>query len=214
MIYAYDRLYLEKAQITLGWMFDFAVYELKYDIQEFYDMFIVSGIAAKFAKGDITTLVGRSGVELAYEVVDRTNHLSVQIEPHFTVNRSPEYWTGWALAYYQWYTSMQFSEITGSIPIKKIVEMYDVYHEMDIMQFVDKMNELYRQKNPDTNLKRMRTERGFSQSELADLSEVPLRTIQQYEQRQKNINKAQAVYLIKLSKALFCDIEDLIEHIE
>ena len=134
MIYAYDRLYLEKAQITLGWMFDFAVYELKYEIQEFYDMFIISGIAGKFAKGDITTLVGRSGVELAYEVVDQTNHLSVQIEPHFTVNRSPEYWTGWALAYYQWYTSMQFSEITGSIPIKKIVEMYDVYHEMDIMQ--------------------------------------------------------------------------------
>lgn len=214
MICAYDKLYLEKAQIALGWMFDFAVHELKYDIQEFYDMFIVSGIAAKFAKGDVTTLVGRSGVELAYEVVDAATHLSLLIEPHFTVNRSPEYWTGWVLAYYQWYTALDFTEINKSIPVKKIVDMYDVYHEMDIMQFVDRMNELYRQANPDTNLKRIRMERGFSQSELAELSEIPLRTIQQYEQRQKNINKAQVAYLIKLSRALYCNIEDLIEYVD
>ena len=214
MICAYDKLYLEKAQIALGLMFDFAVYELKYDIQEFYDMFIESGIAGKFAKGDVTTLVGRSGVELAYEVIDLTKHISVQIEPHFSVNRSPEYWTGWVLAYYQWCTALEFSEITRSMPIKIIRDMYDAYHEMDIMQFVDKMNELYKKANPDTNLKKKRIERGFSQSELAELSEVPLRTIQQYEQRQKNINKAQVAYLVKLSKALYCNIEDLIEYVE
>ena len=196
----------------MGLMFDFAVYELKYDIQQFYDMFITSGIAKKFSKGDINILAGRSGIELAYEVVDTKMHVTLQIEPQFPVNRSPEYWTGWALAYYQWYSAMDFSELNRSIPIKKILDMYSVYHEMDILQFVDKMNDMYKQANPDTNLKRIRMERRFSQSELAELSQVPLRTIQQYEQRQKNINKAQVAYLIKLSRALYCNIEDLVEY--
>ena len=50
--------------------------------------------------------------------------------------------------------------------------------------------------------------------ELADLSSVPVRTIQQYEQRQKNINKAQAEYLVALAKVLYCEVEDLMEKIE
>ena len=51
----------------------------------------------------------------------------------------------------------------------------------------------------------------MSQKELANKTEIPLRTIQQYEQKQKNINKAQAEYLIRLSKALYCEPEDLLE---
>ena len=36
---AYDKSYLEKAQTTLGRMFDFAVYDLKVDLKEFFDRF-------------------------------------------------------------------------------------------------------------------------------------------------------------------------------
>lgn len=73
--------------------------------------------------------------------------------------------------------------------------LYSPYHEMDIRQFVDKMNELV----------------GLNQRELAELSGVPLRTIQQYEQRQKDINKAQAQYLVMLAQVLCCDMRDLME---
>ena len=73
--------------------------------------------------------------------------------------------------------------------------LYSPYHEMDIRQFVDKMNELV----------------GLNQRELAELSGVPLRTIQQYEQRQKDINKAQAQYLVMLAQVLGCDMRDLME---
>ena len=51
-------------------------------------------------------------------------------------------------------------------------------------------------------------------SDFADCSGVPVRTIQQYEQRQKNINKAQAEYLVVLAKVLCCEVGDLIEKIE
>ena len=52
---------------------------------------------------------------------------------------------------------------------------------------------------------------GYTQAELAGRCDIPLKTIQQYEQRQKNINKAQAEYIIRLSKALCCEPADLLE---
>ncbi|MDE6790153.1 MAG: helix-turn-helix domain-containing protein [Clostridia bacterium] len=62
-----------------------------------------------------------------------------------------------------------------------------------------------------TNLKRIRTDKGYSQKQLAELSGVSLRSIQTYEQRQKDINKAQSDSLFHLAKALCCKMEDLLE---
>lgn len=119
--------------------------------------------------------------------------------------------SGVELAYYQWRTALTFEEIEQFAPVINVYAMYSPYHEMDIQHFVDKMNELYKIARPETNLKWMRMKAGFSQRELAELSGVPLRTIQQYEQRQKNINKAQVEYLLMLAQALCCKVEDLVE---
>lgn len=213
MIHAYDKVYLEKAQTALGRMLDFATYDLNYDLHSFFDLFIASGIAARFERGDFTVIVGMSGVELCYLVLEKANQTVNRIKPRYTMNRSPEYWTGWALAYYQWYTALRFQQITQCVPINEILSLYTPYHEMDIRQFCDKMNELYAAAHPDTNLKTLRVKSGLSQRELSEISGVPLRTIQQYEQRQKHINKAQAEYLIMLAQALCCNPADLLEKI-
>ena len=76
MIRAYDKVYLDKARTALGSMLDFAVYDLKYDIAEFFNLFIKSGVARRFETGDFAVIVGMSGVELAYEAVSYT-HLDV-----------------------------------------------------------------------------------------------------------------------------------------
>lgn len=214
MIHAYDKVYLEKARVALGRMLDFAVYDLKYDISDFFALFIQSGVSARFENGDFSVLVGMSGVELAYEVLEQSKIKYERIIPDYTIERSDEYWAGWALAYYQWETSMTFAEIVRYVPIKDIVALYSPYHEMDIRQFVDKMNTLYKAAKPETNLKILRRKVGLSQKELAEFSDVPIRTSQQYEQRQKNINKAQAEYLVALSRVLCCDVEDLLEKFE
>jgi len=211
LIPAYDKVYLEKARTALGRMLDFAIYDLKYDIAQFYEMFVRSGVAARFGEGDCSLVVGMSGVELAYEVLDKLNIECQRIRPNYTMNRSEEYWAGWALAYYQWLCSMSFAEINRYVPIMDVVALYTPYHEMDIRQFADKMDALYREAKPDTNLKMRRQQAGYSQRELAELSGVPLRTIQQYEQRQKNINKAQAEYLVNLKRVLYCEVEELLE---
>ena len=213
MIRAYDKVYLEKARTALGRMLDFAVYDLQYDIADFFHLFLSSGVADRFGKGDFSVIVGMSGVELAYLVLDTVQDNLDRIKPQYTMDRSEEYWTGWALAYYQWETALSFEDIIQHIPIKTILSLYSPYHEMDIRQFCDKMNELYRSAQPETNLKLLRQKAGLSQRELAELSGIPVRTIQQYEQRQKNINKAKAEYLIMLSQTLCCGIDQLIERV-
>lgn len=92
--------------------------------------------------------------------------------------------------------------------------LYSPYHEMDIRQFVDRVNAMYLAAKKETNLKYYRKAAGLSQRELSDLSGIPLRTIQQYEQRQKSINKAQAAYLTTLAKVLYCSVDELMERIE
>lgn len=60
-------------------------------------------------------------------------------------------------------------------------------------------------------LKRLRLQNGFSQSGLAAVSGVPVRTIQQYEQRRKDINKAGFDQIIKLAAALSCEPYNLLD---
>lgn len=62
-----------------------------------------------------------------------------------------------------------------------------------------------------TNLKKHRIEKGFSQSQLAELAGMSLRTLQHYEQGERDINKAQGLILFSLAKALECTIEDLLD---
>ena len=96
--------------------------------------------------------------------------------------------------------------------MSKIIGMYSVYHEMDITNFIDTMEEFYKAAEGDSNLKRIRESRGLSQSGLAKQSGVNLRNIQMYEQRGNDIDKAQARTLYRLSRVLGCSIEDLLEN--
>lgn len=61
------------------------------------------------------------------------------------------------------------------------------------------------------NLKRYRTASGMSQAQLSNASCVSLRSIQCYEQGVKDINRAEGLSLYKLSKALGCRMEQLLE---
>ncbi len=213
MITAYDKSYLSIAQKNLAQMLNYFVNDLHYSLENAWELFLTSDLSFRFEHGDCSVLVGLSGVELARSVLEQAGKTVLSQKASYAYNRSAEYWTGWALAYYQWSTSLCFTDIELAIPITKIYLLYTPYHEMDIRQFVDKMNELYRETNPKTNLKNLRTLAGLSQSELAKEADVPLRTIQQYEQRQKDINKAQVETLFRLAHVLNCTIEDLIEKV-
>ena len=42
---------------------------------------------------------------------------------------SPEYWSGWALAYYHWWSARRFGEVFSVVPLDEVVGMYAPLHE-------------------------------------------------------------------------------------
>ena len=213
MMNAYNESYRNDAQKTLALMFDYAVNDCKFDIDWIANLFVMSGYSKLFETGNAAFISGVSGVELAGAVIRYAYpDDNIRQDASQTTDKSAEYWAGWALADYQWFSSYRFSDIFERVKMSDIAKMYPLYHEMDITQFREAMDEKMQNVLLETKLKRIREARGLSQSELAKLSGVSLRSIQMYEQRGNDIDKAQGQTLYKLSVVLGCQIEDLLEN--
>ena len=211
MTHAYSESYLYDAKQNLAECFDYAISNCRFNADIFSRLFVQSGYADKFERGNPAIVSGISGIELAQEIIMYAYMNYKFPEKIFSEERSEVYWAGWALAEYQWATCRRFKDIFSRIPLSEIVTMYSVYHEMDIMKFVEAINEKWDQYYTETNLKRLRKIAGLSQRELADLSGVALRQIQLFEQKKRNINHTRAIDVLKIGKVLGCKSEDLLE---
>ncbi len=211
MMYAYDEMYLSDAMENLGEAFDYSASVLKIPMDDFLDMFIISGIADQFAGGTAKFVSGLSGTELVWEVLHRTGKDTGFPSPQTEYDYSPEYWCGWILAFYQWHTGKSFKEIREYLPMKEIYKLYPTLHEASEEKFIDVANSILLHKNLPAKLQTVRKAVGLSQKELSEKSGVTLRMIQQYEQRAKDINKATASNLFALAQTLGCKAEDLLE---
>ena len=211
MTRAYQEIYLNRVQSMLGDAFDYAVNTCGVPGDDFVKLFSVSSISKRMENGEPSVLLGKSGIETAIDVLTETTGRTPEAKPQDRFERSAEYWIGWAVAYYQWYSSRKYSEIFKALSFDDLQKMYVTLHEADITKFADIADRKIRDYYSDTNLKRIRNSYGCTQAELAELSGVSLRSIQMYEQRRKDINKAGAETVYRLAKALGCTVEDLIE---
>ena len=211
MIHAYQEIYLSKAQAVLGEAFDYAVNTCSISGENFIKQFIVSSVSKKMENGEPAYLAGKSGIELVKDIVAETTGKELTEVPPDRLDRSTEYWIGWAIAFYQWWSGRKFNAIFKAFTFDELQKMYYTLHEADISKFADIADERMKELYPETNLKRIRMAYGCTQAELAKKSGVSLRSIQMYEQRNKDINKANADTLYRISKVLGCSMEDLIE---
>ena len=177
MTHAYQEIYLSKAQSILGDAFDYAINICIIPGDSFVKLFVASTISRRMENGEPDYLAGKSGIEVAMDILVETTGKAPEALPQVHYGRSREYWIGWAVVYYQWCSGRRYSDIFFT----------------------------------DTNLKRIRTAYGCTQAELAKRSQVSLRSIQMYEQRNKDINKASAETVLRLSRVLGCTMEDLLE---
>ena len=114
MIHAYDEILLGFACESLGRMLDFAEHSMHIKPNEMMALFISSGAASEFERGDIRIIGGMSGVELTYEVLSRSG---MEYERHLqrhTIALSGEYYCGYALAHLQWELGVGFEDILSS----------------------------------------------------------------------------------------------------
>ena len=177
----------------------------------FIKLFSVSSVSNRIENGEPSYLLGKSGIETAVDVLVETTGKAPTAKPQANFSRSREYWIGWAVAYYQWFSGRKFSDIFKVLSFEDLQQMYSPLHEADVTKFADIVDAKVREYFADTNLKRIRTLYGCTQAELAKRSNVSLRSIQMYEQRNKDINKASAETVLSLAKVLGCTMEDLLE---
>ena len=232
-------LLVNKACVSIGKMLDHAVYSLHQNADTFFALFITSGLAAKLQKADINIISGNSGIELSYEVMKRCGIPFDRTTPRHTTGLSKEFYAAHALAHIHYDTGISFYELIRLITVSDIIRLYDSYHSRAVSLlpwqmsdsdraeaieeiksgFTDELrsafeaaglNSLHIKK--ETHLKEMRLINGLSQSKLAAASGIPVRTIQQYEQRRKDINKAAADSIIRLAYVLNCEPSSLLEH--
>ena len=208
---AYQEIYLNKAQASLGDAFDYAINACHFSGQIFLKLYAASSVSKRIENGEPAYIAGKSGIEIAADVLLETTGKLPDAKPQEHFSRSPEYWIGWAVCYYQWFSTRSFSDIFQVLSFDDLNRMYYTLHEADITKFVDAVDVIMSEHFKETNLKRYRSAYGCSQSELAKRSGVTLRSIQMYEQRNKDINKASALSLYRISKVLGCSIENLLE---
>ena len=208
---AYQETYLSKAQSALGDAFDYAINTCHISGSDFIKLFTASSVSRRMENGEPAYLAGKSGIEIAADVILETTGKPLEPEPQEHFGRSREYWIGWVVCYYQWYSSRSYSEIFAVITFEDLQNIYYTLHEADISKFIDIADERMREHFKETNLKRIRRFYGCTQAELAKRSGVSLRSIQMYEQRNKDINKASADTLYRISKVFGCSMESLLE---
>ena len=210
MIRAYDEIYLDDAMECLGTAVEYAVLRCDVGGQEFLDLFIASGVADEFGRGNAKFISGMSGIELARYVLSKCG---VSVGEHADIahiDYPPEYWCGWIMAFYQWHSGKSFASICRQIKFQMLMDVYGVLHEADPSKAAAVFGQIMERKE-ETNLAYYRKMKGLSQSQLAKASGVSIRSIQLFEQRKSNINNAQYNHLSAITKVLGCEVADLLE---
>ena len=205
------ELYFEDVVQIVGDIFYYALGDFCMSPDLFTTMFINSHTFKMIEIFNPYYAGGRSGVEIAMDVLRKTFVDATLPMPSYQEYKNRFFWAGWALAQFQMYCDVPYKEIVRRISIKEIISMYDIFHEMDISRFIESMDRKFKERNKDTKLKILRVNAGLSQRELAEKSGVSLRLIQLYEQRANDINKGQFETICLLSRALKCDVADLYE---
>ncbi len=207
--HAYSPLYLAKASRAVGTMLHNAVMVLGMSGTDFLKRFIQSDVAEQFESGNPKYIAGKSGMELFLEVMEKTTGKAFHAEPVESYDRSPAYWVGWMLTHYQWHSGRTFKSILDTVPYQELIGLYGTLHEADIQKSYEVMDAHF--ENSESKLKAARRYCGLTQEALAAASGVSLNTIRAYERKSKDLNKAQFDTVVRLAKALKCEVSDLLE---
>lgn len=202
MIRAYNEIYLSDVMHNLAALFDIAINAMEIEPNEIAEKFVSSKVASGIESGNPDYISGKSATELLSEIINKDVPYN-----QVPLDRSPEYWAGWVLAYSQWYLNKSFKEILDSVPLSKLIAKYHPYHEAPEEKTARWIEDNLPIKNKLTYFRQLRK---LSKKQLSDLSGINIRSINYYEEDCSLLRKAQANTLYALAKTLDCTIEDLL----
>lgn len=206
--HAYSPLYLNKSSRAVGNMLHDAVLEFGMNGTDFLKCFIQSDVARQIESGSPKYIAGKSGLELFLEVMEKTTGETYSAELIESYDRSDVFWVGWMLTHYQWYSGRTFKSILDTVPYDELIGLYGTLHEADIQKSYEVLDA--HSFKSESRLKTARKHCGLTQEALANKSGVSLNTIRAYERKSKDLNKAQFDIVMRLVKALKCNVSELL----
>lgn len=202
MIPAYDEVYLSDVMRNLADLFDLAINSMGMDPDDIGTRFAASFVANAIEKGNPNYLSGKSAVEMLVEILEQDAPYN-----QVSMDRTPEYWAGWVLAYTQWYLDIPFQKILTAVPLSALISIYHPYHEAPESKTAKWIEDKLPNKNKLTYYRKLRQ---LSKKQLSRLSGVNIRSLNYYEADRRYLWKAKGETLYALAKTLCCTIEDLL----
>ena len=201
MIYLSDD-YLNKYSDTLAYL-------IGRSYQEGYSFdFIEKNIAYSLAVDELEksniTLFAFSSMEKVYNDIFPMNDNSYDFDPYDIFG-----WMGYA--YIRLFLSLEttFEALFFLVPIQEMLNLYNLYHEMDINQLINTVKETMKHSLLDIVMKKKK----ISNKELADKSSISMSTISALRYGNRDINKLEARKLLLLSQALNVKMATLLPNI-
>lgn len=215
-MHPYKKEKLAPTMQSLAKAFEFADKYAPGGIERFYRQFCESKLAQSFDGPHAEPDIDKSGVEivLAASGEDATSNLDLMLASGRKLSPSLQKrgrWCGNVLALYQWETGTSFRSLAARLSADELLALFVTLGSSTPQQGAAAIEQLLLEKQGPTHLRIKRLASGYTQVQLAKTADVSLRAIQQYEQRRKDINRAQAGSLYRLAQVLGCTIEDLLE---
>lgn len=123
MNHPYDMSYLINSMKLCGAIFDFATNFEGRNLDYFIENYFIKKAALDIQTGNPFVLAGLSFNEAYSRIV------GYETQYRLPMDKSPEYWAGWVLAFTQWYHNRTFSELLSVISASSLVDMYYPLHE-------------------------------------------------------------------------------------
>lgn len=215
-MHPYPKEYLTSIMGTLGKAFEFADRTLSGGVERFYPLFAKSDIAASLSEDTDKPDIGLSGIAVVLEICGTARNEVIDELVQGSISSSKAdfsyaRWLGQSLAHYQWESGVPFRTIAAFLSSEELRRIYAEVSEGDWADILSTIEHVRRRATSSTQLRKLRCAFGLTQAELSKRSHVSLRSIQQYEQRKKDINRAQAHSIYALSQVLNCQMEELLE---
>ena len=203
--------YLKDAMRTLGEAVDYAVNDCGVPLGPFLELLVAAEVGEALRISDPRVISGLSGVELAREVMAKSGMGVGGPEPAEKTAASKEYRIGRAIACYTVGMGCGLRELMRLISAEDLEKLSENVPEGDEGQWITGIHRKLKRRSSVSRLQVQRKISGLSQRQLAELSGVNIRTLQQYEIRSKDLSKASVSSVNALADVLGCRPEDILE---
>lgn len=203
MIYLSDD-YVNKYQDTLGYVIGRGISE-GYSVRFIEKSIAYSSAFSSFEKSNITDIAFSSCEKIYNSMFESKSINDYGYNPYGVFG-----WLGYTYIRLFFDLKITFESLFFILPIDKAVNMYHVYHEMDYRQTLDDVKSSIEYSLLNIIMKA----KGLSSKKLSILSGVPASTISSLRYGKRDINKLEAISVLKIANALGVKSESLLTDID